>query len=405
MSLILGERFSVDPFGSQMVANQVSVINYKPTWGISDIRYSTTTTGTGAAVTETGGEFRLTSGTTTGNVAQITTLERGQYQAGAMARFGIGVRIPVAPASTCDMRWGYFDDNNGYFYGWDSTGLYVGYVSAGGINKIYQSSWNIDAMDGAGISGRTLNFIDGVICQCEFTWYGYGEIRFSFVLYNSDTKTYRKYFCHSLKFSEATSIVDPNQPLRFRIQNGAANTTSYQMFIGGHQFEYFNGLERPQKRSVSEILTNYTTATSTSWQPLIAVRPKSTHGTSGRTNSVVLRVTNFLVAADNEMECRITYGGTTSNLAWATPTGWTSSESAAETKITTSGTALTTSADGYPIDYEFVNSARAGSSSISNDRLQISLGSSKEAILWIRRLTGAGAMVVKHAHLTWSEEW
>lgn len=404
MSLVLGEKFSVDPFGSQMIANQVSVINYKPTWGISDLRYATTTTGTGAAVTETGGEFRLTSGTTTTNVAQITTLERGQYQAGAMSRFGIGVRVPTAPASTADMKWGYFDDNNGFFYGYDSTGIYVGRRTGGSDTKVYQSSWTIDKLDGSGISGLTLDLSKGVICQCEFTWYGYGLIEFDFILYNSTTKKYTRYPAHVIKVDSALSVIDPNQPLTFRISNGASNTTSYQMFIGGHQFEYFNGVEKPQKRVVSELLTNYTTATSTNWQPLIAVRPKSTHGTSSRANSVVIRVTDFFVATDNEMEVRITYGGTTSNLSWGTPTGWTAAESAAETKIT-GGTALTTSADGYPIDYEFVTSSRTGSASIENENQQLTLGSSKEVILWVRRLTAVGAMVVKHAHLTWSEEW
>lgn len=404
MSLLLGEKFSVDPFGSQMIASQIAVINYKPTWGISDIRYDSTVTGTGAAVTEEDGEFKLTSGTTTTNVAQVTTLERGQYQAGSMARFGIGVRVPVAPVSTAEIRWGYFDDNNGFFFGQDSIGVYVARRYDSFDSKIYQSAWNVDTLDGSGASGLTLDLSVGVISQCEFTWYGYGLIEFSFVLYNSSTKVFSKIKCHALKVDSATSVIDPNQPLRFLVQNGAFNTTSYNLYVGGHQFEYFNGAERPQKRSISELVTNTTTALSTSWQPLIAVRPKATHGTSGRPNSVSIRLTNFYVAADAEMEVRVTYDGTTNNLSWGAPTGWASTESASETKVT-GGTALTTSADGFPIDYEYVTATRTSSAVATNERQQLTLGANKEAILWVRRLTAVGAMVVKHAHITWSEEW
>lgn len=404
MSLILGKDFAVDPFGSQMIASQVSVINYKPTWGVTDIRYSTTTTGTGASVSETGGEFILSSGTATSNIAQIETVERGQYQAGSEARFGIGVRVPTAPASTADMKWGYFDDNNGFYVGYDATGVYVARRSGGSDSKVYQSSWNVDVLDGTGSSGLTLSLSDGVISQVEFTWYGYGVIEYSFVLYNATTQRFKKIIAHKTKVSSSASIIDPNQPLRFSVENGASNTTNYDLYIGGHQFEYFNGEQRPQLRRVSELLTDYTTATNTNWQPLLAVRPKATHGTSGRDNSVVIRVVDFHVSADNEMEVRLTYAGTTSNLSWAAPTGWTAAESAAETKVT-GGTALTTSADGYPIDYDFVSGSRTASDSIDNTRQQLSLGQDREAILWVRRLSGSGAMVVKHAHITWVEEW
>ena len=408
MSLILGRDFAVDPFGSQKITGQVSVINYKPTWGATDIRYDIIETGTGAAANETGGEFRLQSGTVANNIAQMTTVERGQYQAGSQARVGVGVRVPTAPTSTADMQWGYFDDGNGFFYGRDSVGMYVARRSSGVDEKIYQSSWNVDTLDGAGgagnVSGLTIDLSAGVISQIEFTWYGYGVIEYSYILYNPSTQVYKRYICHKIKITGSPSIVDPNQPLRFRCVNGASNTTNYSLYIGGHQFEYFNGVERPQTRRVSQLLTNYTTVANTSWQPIIAVRPKATHGPSGRENSVVVRVNDYTVSADGEIETRLTYNGTTSNLTWATPTGWTASESAAEVKVT-GGTALAASADGVPIDYSFVDGSRSETKTISNIRQQLSLGLSREAIIWVRRLSAAGGIVIKSAHVTWSEEW
>lgn len=404
MSLIIGKNFSVDPFGSQKISSQVSVINYKPTWGVSDLRYNSTTTGTGAAIAETTGEFVLSSGTSTTGIAKLATIQRGQYQAGSQARFGIGVRIPAAPTSTAEMKWGYFDANNGFYLGVDSTGVFSARITGGVETKTYQSAWNTDKLDGTGASGLTLDLAEGVISQVDFTWYGYGAIEYSFVLFNPTTKVFKKIVAHILKIDPGVSIVDPNQPLTFSSENGASNTTSYDLYIGGHQFEYFNGQDNPQKRLVSQPLTNYTTATDVAWQPLIAVRPKVTHGPSGRPNSVAIKVSNFVLAADNEMEVRLTFGGTTSNLIWATPTGWTSAESACEAKFT-GGTPLTASTDGFPTDYDFVTGTRSTTGRTDNTRDHFSLGSSKEAILWIRRLSATGTMVVKHAHITWTEEW
>lgn len=408
VSNIVEQILEKDPFGSQIVASPYSVINYKPTWGVSALRYSTTTTGTGAAVTETGGEFKLSSGTTTTNVAQIETLLRGQYQAGTEASFGIGVRLPTAPASTAEVMWGYFDDNNGFCFGQDATGIFVCRRSGGSDNKVYQTDWNRDKLNGAGgsanPSGLTLSLANGVISQCKFTWYGYGVIKFGFVMYNSTTYEFETVICHIIKVDAAVSVVDPNQPLRFRTANGASSTTNLDLYIGGHQFEYYTGNSQPQVRIVSELLTNYTTATNTNWQPLLAVRKKATHGTSSRTNSVRVRVKGYEVSGDGEMETRLTFGGATSNLSWATPTGWTAAEAAVETKITTSGTALTTSSDGFPFAYDFVNASKTSIQNVRDESVQ-PIGATGEIILWVRRISAVGAIVVKHASLLIEEEW
>lgn len=404
MSNIIEDPVVVDPFGSQLVTSKNSIINLKPTWGISSLRYTTTTTGTGAAATETGGEFKLSTGTTTSNEAKIQTKQRGQYQAGTQGQFGVGIRIPTPPASTASVNFGYFDDNNGFFFGVDATSPFVARRTATSDTKVYQANWNVDKLDGTGVSGLTLDHTEGVIAQCKFTWYGYGLITFGFVLYNSTTQIFEFVPCHQLKVSSAASIVDPNQPLTVQCLNGASSTTNLDVYVGGHQFEYFAGASEPATRLVGELLNDYTTATNTDWQPLIAVRKKSTHGTSGRNNSVTAIVKGYSLSADGEVVTRLTTGGTTSNLAWATPTGWTSAESSVETKLTTSGTALTTSADGFPYAYDFVNSSKTALQKIDNSST-IKLGASDEVILWVKRLSASGAIVIKHANLQITEEW
>jgi hypothetical protein len=401
----LSSLYGVTRFGEQLTALRTSQMNFKPTWGISTLRYATVTTGTGAALGETNGEFRIQSGTANNSIASIQTNQRGQYQAGAMGQAGIGVRIPTAPTSTAFCEWGYTDFTNGFYFGADGTGKYVAYVTGGAVTKVYQSAWNIDKLDGTGTSGYTLDLAGGYVSQIDFTWYGYGDIEFNYLVLDSATNKIVKTTCHRFKITGSASIIDPNQTLMFRVGNGASTTTNVSMYIGGHQFSIVDGNSVPQVRLGSELLTSYTLALNTNWQPLIAYRKRANF--NGRANSVRVRTENFEVAADNDLQMRYTLGGVTSNLTWATPTGRTATETAVETKITTSGTALTVSSDGEPVEYKFVPTNGSGTNRVGSAYLNapINIGATQEVILWVRRLSASGAVVVKMAHLTWTEEW
>lgn len=392
-------------FNELLTATRFSQFNFKPTWGVSSIRYDTTTTGTGAQVDEENGEFKLESGTSANGITIVRTNRRGQYQAGTMGQAGIGIRIPTAPTGTQFIEWGYTDFTNGFYFGYDATGVYVAYETGGTVTKAYQTDWNVDKLDGSGHSGLTLDLSNGNVSQIDFTWYGYGDIEFSFHIADQTTKKIRRVECHRFKIDGSASIVDPNQPLSFRVGNGATSTSNLVVYIGGHQFSVVNGESTGQTRGLSELLTNFSTALNTNWQPLIAIREKTTF--RGRPNSVNVRLKDFIVATDGDLEVRLTINGTTSNLSWTSPTGVSANETSVETKITTTGTALTTSSDGTPIEYAFVNSSGAGvnESGSSIQDVDIVLGSGSEAILWVRRLSGTGVITAKHAHLSWIEEW
>lgn len=394
-------EFEMTRFNELFTAQRTSQFNLKPTWGLTAIRYVTSTTGVGSSAAETGGEFRIQSGTDVLGSAQVQTNQRGQYQAGTMGQTGIGVRVPVRPTGTQFVEWGYTDFQNGFYFGEDATGVYVAVVKGGSITKIYQADWNIDKLNGTGESGETLDLSDGYVSQIDFTWYGYGDIEFSFLILDDFTRRIRKTVCHRVKFTGEASIVDPNQPLTFRAGNGASSTSSISLYIGGHQFSVSGGQSTPQRRNGVELLTAFTTALSTDWQPLIAMRKKAL--LNGRGNSVNVRNLGVIVASDGELETRLTVSGTTSNLAWATPTGFTAAETAVETKVT-GGTALATSSPGLPILYGYIDAGNRTTQSF-NSEVAFALAESQEFILWVRRFTASGAISIRHAHIDWSEEW
>lgn len=191
------------------------------------MRYTVSTVGTGGSVQETNGEFKLQSGTTANGLAVLSTNQRGQYYAGSMGQAGIGVRIPTLPTGTAFAEWGYTDGNNGFLFGVDATGKYVAYVTGSGVTtKTYQPAWNIDTLDGAGNSGMTIDLAEGHVSQIDFTWYGYGDIEYSYYISNATTFKIEKVPFHRTKIDGSASIADPNQPLTFRVGNGASNTTN-----------------------------------------------------------------------------------------------------------------------------------------------------------------------------------
>jgi hypothetical protein len=371
----------ITTFDEGLVALRHSFMNYKPTWGISAIRYDTEIAGAGASASEVNGEFLLSTGTAANNVVRINTKEIGQYFAGTEGQFGTGIRIPTLPTITQFAEWGYDSAENGFGFGVDSVGTFIYSRNNSVQTKVYQSSWNRDILS-------TLDLSKGNIYQIDFTWYGYGDIRF-YVLANDGTNMVRT-LVHRLKIDGQASIQDPNQPIRFYTSNGITSTTNFDIYVCSI-------------RTANTLLTQYTTATNTDWQPILAVRKKATF--RGRPNSINIKIAGFLLSADGNLQVRLTKNGITSNLAWTTPIDWPATETACEVKTTSNGTPLTTSSSGFPLDYALLSGTNNQTNSDVSTKNNIVLGEDSEVILWVRRYSAAGAIVVNSAVVEWTECW
>jgi hypothetical protein len=79
-------------------------------------------------------------------------------------------------------RIGYFDDDNGLFFEDDEgTIKLVRRTNVTGSpvdNKVSQSSWNIDPLDGTGPSGLTADWTKCQIFVIDFEWLGVGRVRY-----------------------------------------------------------------------------------------------------------------------------------------------------------------------------------------------------------------------------------
>jgi hypothetical protein len=121
-------------------------------------------------------------------------------------------------------RIGYFDDNNGLYFQYDSTRGISLNVRSTTTNTIYQADWNIDKMNGSGLSGLTLDFTKAQLFVIDMEWLGVGRVRFGFFAFG------KIQYCHQI--TNINILSNPytnsiNLPIRYElIGNNATQLTS-----------------------------------------------------------------------------------------------------------------------------------------------------------------------------------
>ncbi len=81
--------------------------------------------------------------------------------------------------------------NNGVFFEY-SGGVASVNVKNDSLTSISQTSWNIDKMNGSGVSGLNLDFTKTQLFVIDMEWLGVGRVRFGFYAYG------RIHYCHQI---------------------------------------------------------------------------------------------------------------------------------------------------------------------------------------------------------------
>lgn len=213
----------VDAFNKLRVSNPFTLIDVKipgvtgPNNVVNnDLTLTYSSTGTFSHTPNFG--FVTLSGTGVGK--QINqTRKYNTYQPGKSTLILMtGIIRPNATSSPENYigRFGYFDQNNGLFFGSDGAGnVSVNVRNGGSDNSIPQSSWNVDKLDGSGNSGFTLDFTSTQLFAIDFEWLGIGRIRFGFYIYG------KIYYCHqvdNVNVLLAPYMRTANLPIRFELE-------------------------------------------------------------------------------------------------------------------------------------------------------------------------------------------
>lgn len=317
------------PFGEFLVVNRTPIIELNSSYGSSALRDVETLAGTGS-ISSSDGEIVLSTGTTSSSSALIESAEIGRYIPGYSAELGVGFRLDTLPTNNEVATWGGQgeDADNGIYFGYDSGGLYVARKKSGTeTDKIYQSSWNRDKLDGTGDSGYNLDITEGHIYQIDFTWYGYGQITYGVV--GSVNNVQRFIPCHTLSGFTATSLVTPNLRVFAKVDNGG-DSTDLTAYVGGRQYSIL-GVYRPKYRLTGE--TNFGVSVGTTLTPLISFQRKTGFGD----RSIKIEGVSFGVASA-DIRYVICLDGTLTGASFGTPSNYTAAETAVESD--TSATAI-----------------------------------------------------------------
>lgn len=268
-------------FGEIGVASRNLEIDLVSDQGTSVLRDIKTTNGSATIPQQpaASGELQIKTGSTPGSQATLETANLGRYSPGQPAQVGIGIRQLEIPEGGEEWKAGYFDDTDGYYFGRNSTCLYVAQLSKGDVDKtVCRENWN--GQDIENQLGREWNMSDGAILQIDYSWYGYGAVRFSVV----DTKNLsiddasprdvqNTVPVHTFTPEASTSITDPIQPVRVDVQNDGSGN-SYELRVGGRQYSVFG--DRSKVSRISNDGVETVTVDSTDYQCLIGFKKEGT---------------------------------------------------------------------------------------------------------------------------------
>ena len=297
---------SVDAFGRSRTSEPFTLADYTHIYG-EEVELLTKAVGVGATTEVNPNTASIALIVGTGATDQVIHQSRmyHHYMPGKsqsiMASFNF---LDVRENTT--KKVGYYDDRNGVFVQQEGDGTVsvvrrsfnTGIASDTVVNQV---NWNLDPMDGTGITSTTLDFTKTQLFVTDFQWLGVGRIRCGFVL--GGRTIYFHEFNHS-NIEEHAYWSLPSLPIRCEVVNtgAAVGITSMEQICstvlseGGYvetgvEFGAFNG---PISFSNS--------GGATARQCIMAIRCKNTF--KGIPNRTTVRVTDIECLSDST-NCRI----------------------------------------------------------------------------------------------------
>jgi len=214
-----------DSFGRSRVALPDTLFDSKLLYDAQPL-FWTQATPAGTAATHSANRASMTlsiNAEITGTVVHQTR-QRFNYQSGKSMLINMtGVIGPNIAGVT--KQWGYFDDHNGLYFQMDEDGIIsVGqrsYVSGAVVNTEYtQALWNLDTLDGHGLSGEILDLTKAQIFVIDFEWLGTGIVRFGIDL---DGEILYFHKIHHANLITSVYMSTPNLPIRYEMSGNGAN--------------------------------------------------------------------------------------------------------------------------------------------------------------------------------------
>ena len=220
-------------FGEVRVANRTNLIDLKSSFGLNALRDVVGVTGLGGVtnVINTTGEYRIYTTADGGDIVNFQTRERGRYTAGIECECGVAFRLGDLNYSGNEFcRWGYFDEDNGYFFQYDVNGLRC-FVRKAGNDVVVPLNADLDRLIGNNIV-VDVDLLEGHIYNISVVWYGYGNITYYL---NIDNYPYT--IASYNPGTTGTSTLTANLPISVELNNNGT-ASAHNVYVAGRQFSF-----------------------------------------------------------------------------------------------------------------------------------------------------------------------
>lgn len=303
----------------------------------------------------TKGLVDLTVGTATSDSVIRETTKVFSYQPGK-SLLVMNTFVPATPKENLRQRIGYFGEDNGMYFEVDGTDAFFveRSLSTGTETRVAQADWNIDSLDGTGVSGVTLDITKAQILWMDIEWLGLGTVRVGFVV---DGQFIHCHSFHHANLIQSTYITTASLPLRYEITNTGVTTgistlgqvCSTVISEGGYELR---GLQQAVQTPIT-VPVDLPTPAGTHY-PVISIRLKSS---PNRLDAIVIMTALSIMGTGNgpQYNWQVRASATTAGGTWVSA----GDDSAVEYKI--GGTSVT---GGRILASGFFSSANQSSSSV-----------------------------------------
>lgn len=325
---------AVDAFGRWRVSSPYLLFDSQNQYDASPLLWETVLTAGGTAVhlpNESSVRLRVAAN---GDKVVRQTRAYHRYQPGRS--LGIALTTVLgAPTVNVRRRVGYFDAQNGIFIEQTSSGVsFVRRTFVSGVavdNAVAQASWNVDPLNGSGMSTKTLDQTKSQIILLDLQWLGVGRVRAGFDIDGVVVPA------HSFNNSNTLTTVymtTANLPLRYEIEATGAIGGNADLIQICSEVASEGGFETERGIPFGSAMATALAGVTTTRTPLISIRPKATFGGITVRGQILPEGYVALVGSGSAL-LELVYGGTLTGAAFA------SADASSITEVDTTATAIT----------------------------------------------------------------
>lgn len=227
-----------DAFGRLRVSEPYTIFDSKLVADKQPLFYDDVTNGTGTS-TFNSGEASVSMAVSANNDYVIRqTFMSFNYQPGK-AQYILCTGVIGEPTASTESRIGYFNtfgasapytsNRDGLYFGQDGTNKYVAISKNGTENKILQSSWNVDKLNGTGKSGVTIDWNQNQIFFIDFEWLGVGIVRFGHVVDGAFIVCHIESHVNDSAVATGAYMSTPNHSIRYEVRSTGGSLTMKQI--------------------------------------------------------------------------------------------------------------------------------------------------------------------------------